>query len=119
MTANVYHLEYDNPSVYLEVKFSPTEEKIKEALQNNMYKKVAEVDSNDLEQVFELTNSIDRYWGENKGVKLIIQENRSTSVGDIVEMDGKVHVVASLGYKELSDDVLNLLPQEKRKKYGL
>ena len=122
MTASVYHVDYqknEGRELSLDVRFSPTEEKIKQALQANLYKKVAEVDSNDLEKVFELTNSIDNYWGENEGVKLITAENRSTSVGDIVELDGKVHVVASMGYKKLSDELLSLLPQQKTKKYGL
>lgn len=122
MTASVYHIDYDTSQdrdIYLDIRFAPNEEKIKQALQANMYKKVAEVASDNLEKVFELTNSIDNYWGENAGVTLVTQENRSTSVGDIVELEGKVHVVAMMGYKQLSDDVLALLPQKKTKKYGL
>lgn len=122
MTANVYHIDYEKTEdreLSLNIRFSPDEENVKQALQANLYIKVAEVDSTDLENIFELTNSIHNYWGENKGVTLITPKNRSTSVGDIVEVDGKAHVVANHGYKQLSDEVFSLLPQKKTKKYGL
>lgn len=122
MTANIYHIDYpknEDRDLALDIRFSPIEANVKQALQANLYKKVAEVDSNDLEKIFELTNSIDNYWGENKGVKLITPENRSTSVGDLVELDGELHVVASMEFKKLSDELLAILPHAKTKKYSL
>lgn len=66
---------------------------------------VAEVDTNDLEKAYELTNNIDIPWVENKGVKAKILTSkisyRSTSTGDLMEKDGKFFVVAECGFREV------------------
>lgn len=49
---------------------------------------VAEVKSDDLDEVFEMTNSIDNPWWENEGVLAKVAPCRSTSVGDVLEFDG-------------------------------
>jgi len=48
------------------------------------YQKVAEVECENLEEVFRVTNHIDRSWTENPEVKWHAEQVRSTSVGDIV-----------------------------------
>lgn len=62
------------------------------------YSKVANVESEDLEMAFELTNSIDSYWGENEGVEDLTDGSRSTSVGDFMIKDGGYHAVSSFGF---------------------
>jgi hypothetical protein len=47
------------------------------------YECVAMVESDDLDEVFQLTNTIDRPWWENEGVE-VRKQTRSTSVGDVV-----------------------------------
>lgn len=57
-----------------------------------------------LEYVFEVTNSIDYYWGENESVVPMgkaVKGCRSTSVGDLVLANDKVYLVANMGFKEV------------------
>lgn len=69
------------------------------------YRKVAEVSAENLEDVFERTNSIEHFWGNNSGVTLEeCSKNgcRSTSVGDIIEdEDGNLHLVRSIGFAQI------------------
>ena len=61
----------------------------------------AEVDTEDLEKAFELTNHIDANWWENEGVTHHKGSRRSTSCGDVMELKGNYFVVASAGFREL------------------
>jgi hypothetical protein len=65
------------------------------------YELVAEVDTDKLEVAFELTNTIHCAWWENDGVTAM-KQTRSTSVGDVVEIDGKHWRCEMMGWKELS-----------------
>jgi len=66
------------------------------------YEMVAEVDSNDLNHIYELTNHIFRDWTTGGLVKPVRGHLRSTSVGDIVELeDGTRHLCQGMGWKEL------------------
>lgn len=64
---------------------------------------VAEVDCETIDEVFELTNSIEHYWGENKQVQTFGGPFRSTSVGDVVKdvSTQKVYRCEAVGWKEL------------------
>ncbi len=66
---------------------------------------VAECDGNSLERAFFLTNHVHGAWWENEGVrKLIEQEVRSTSVGDVVVLDdGSAHVCRSMGWAKIGN----------------
>jgi len=68
------------------------------------YELVAEVDTDDLEEVFWLTNNVDHYWGDNEKVKVFGDlKVRSTSINDIVEKsDGTFWICATCGWDELS-----------------
>ena len=59
----------------------------------------AEVDTDDLELAFQLTNHIDMDWWDNEGVTRY-GGKRSTSCGDVMEKDGTFFVVASAGFRE-------------------
>jgi hypothetical protein len=91
---------------YSKVIFRPSQEAISNVLNGKadglFYDKVASVKATDLEQVFELTNSIDQYWGDNDDVIEYGSQHRSTSVGDVVVTDGKFFYVDSFGFKELN-----------------
>lgn len=72
---------------------------------NLHYQLVAEIEGTDLEKAFELTNSIDHYWGVNKGLKVCgNQRYRSTSVGDVVQDTdtGTVYMVTGVGFQALN-----------------
>jgi hypothetical protein len=67
------------------------------------YQLVALVSGESVDHVFQLTNTIDRYWPENKGVKALGKHLRSTSIGDVVvdRTNDKVYRCEAIGWKEL------------------
>lgn len=85
-TAKVYHAT--NPT------FGTTPQDFPDS-----YELVAVVECENLGEVFEKTNHIDRPWFENDGV-ICVKESRSTSVGDVVELDGKRYLCAPCGWDE-------------------
>ena len=56
------------------------------------YTKVAQLEGADLDGVFRLTNSIDSSWAGSQGL-------RSSSVGDVFEVDGVGHRIAAAGFE--------------------
>jgi hypothetical protein len=69
-------------------------------------KKVATVRTPSLNDVYRLTNHIDRAWWENDGVEVVEPaQHSSTSVGDLIvdETEGKAYQVASFGFTEVED----------------
>ncbi len=68
-------------------------------------KKVAEVDTDDLDIAYELTNSIDTVWYETMRMtgagEVFGTAHRSSSVGDIFKIDGDLYVVGRIGFVEL------------------
>lgn len=79
--------------------------------------KVAEIDG-DLNDAYRLTQNIDDAWAHSKNPKIRFNAPagftpedcgaRSTSVGDVMEMDGVFYVVASIGFKVLEDYALQV-----------
>ena len=64
--------------------------------------KVAEIDSDDPNKAFELTNCIDKSWVLNEGVTPLIPAPRSTSVGDVLQTSPNTYlVVDTLGFKDI------------------
>lgn len=69
------------------------------------YKLVAIVETFAIGETFRLTNHIDKEWQSNEGVTAFEHQNRSTSVGDLVEDEnGKLFLVASIGFSEVEWD---------------
>ena len=65
------------------------------------YSLIATVETDELGEVFGLTNHIHYEWWRNDGVELV-KESRSTSVGDLIEAeDGILYMVASVGFTEV------------------
>jgi len=62
------------------------------------YNVVARVETGDLGTVFEKTNHIDHEWWDNDGVERIGPPTRSTSVGDVVVLDGVAHRCEPCGW---------------------
>ena len=56
-----------------------------------------EVDTDDLEHAFEVTN----LWNANSIITALGQQSASSSVGDIFERDGHFYIVDSFGFKEV------------------
>lgn len=62
---------------------------------------VAEFDG-DLETAFRFTNSIDQHWADAKDKRLTVHcRARSTSVGDVMELDGVYYIVDMVGFSVL------------------
>lgn len=121
MTIEIYHINTDIIRNNLDEKtkelyFSATgfadKSAIKELLNTNMYRKVAEINTNDLEEAYKLSNSIDDYWGNNPEVTLFNEKNKSSSIGDIFVQDNKAYVVATMGFEKLSTEDLVLLQND-------
>ena len=74
---------------------------------NGDYKAVAIIGDEDLdlEDAFRLTNHIDQAWTKNEEVSTLGgMRQRSTSVGDIVELDGVLHLCANAGFQEIGNE---------------
>jgi hypothetical protein len=126
MTTHVYHLrrlsndEHDRLNAngwgsdprftrYADITTSGNADAVRDAWRLGEYELVAEVETDDLDAVFELTNHIDRNWTENARVTAKAARPRSTSVGDVLrDANGGFHVVASVGFAPLP---LNAVPE--------
>jgi hypothetical protein len=65
------------------------------------YDHVGDVEGDDLDVAFEKTNHIDRPWTQNAGVSFKRLDVRSSSVGDVFELNGEYFVVASCGFTKI------------------
>lgn len=65
------------------------------------YELVAYVMTENLNVAFEKTNHISQAWWENAGVRCM-KEARSTSMGDVMEADGRLFRCEAVGWKEIS-----------------
>ena len=80
-------------------------EKLKSTVRDNLarYHHVATVYTDDFEIAFERTNTVNSSWWKNEGVQFHGSSDhgmagaRSTSIGDVLELNGKRFVVASIG----------------------
>jgi hypothetical protein len=74
------------------------------ALLKGEYEAVARVDSDDLEDGFRFTNTINQSWSNfpTDNVTPLRINCRSTSVGDIITRGGSTYVVAPVGFKLLT-----------------
>jgi len=69
------------------------------------YDYVADVIAPDIDEVFHLTNNIDRSWTRNPEVSATKTEFRSTSCGDVVvDENGKAFLCASVGWEEIKKE---------------
>lgn len=66
----------------------------------NNYVLVAEVNTNSLDEAWELTNTIRNYWWNNALVRAIVTETRSSCKGDILVLNGQFYVTCSIGFEE-------------------
>jgi len=66
------------------------------------YTKVAELSGADLDEVFQRTNSIESPWFEAAGITRVRAGSRglrSSSVGDVFEVEGVGHRIAAAGFE--------------------
>lgn len=101
MTTKVYHSENTRDTGFYGHKDIITNEAIIKMFKEGEYTLVAEVDTNDMDDVFRLTNHISHSWTENEEVTAVIERVRSTSVGDILVNDNGTFIVAGCGFEQL------------------
>lgn len=92
------------------------DERYRAAFEAGLYEHVADVEGGDLEFLYSATNNgvLSPFWSRipPEGVSPVRPAYRlghdgerlglrSTSVGDIVELEGRLHVVASLGFRDI------------------
>jgi hypothetical protein len=67
------------------------------------YDKVGTVDGNDPDEAYVLTQNITHHWSMNGASHITpgLARARSTSVGDILDVDGIMYIVAPIGCKKL------------------
>lgn len=74
----------------------------KQPFNDKHFSKVAIVEAVDLDEVFELTNHIDKPWWVNKGIIWYQTGSRSTSVGDVVVTPQGTRFMCSLvGWEQI------------------
>jgi len=75
---------------------------LKEAIKQGILIKVADVDTEDLDKAYELTNNIDHSWWENTEVtKCVPGSIRSTSVGDVLIHNEIKYAVDIMGFTRI------------------
>lgn len=107
MTIHVFHITPKQPDNAVISFLGLPKEKVLAAVQGMdedfRYELVAEVETDDLDKAFELTNHISRDWRTNASLRAMPAARRSTSVGDLLEKDGRKYLVAMFGFKEIGD----------------
>jgi len=71
---------------------------------NQYFELAAKVIATDIDEVFTLTNSINNFWGDNEQVELISENtfNSSTSIGDVIKVEGKTLISACAGWQDIT-----------------
>jgi len=90
---------YHNPH-FLDLSFTYKDiaEKVKAHISD--LEEVAIVNTDSLDTAFRQTNNIDKPWFDNEDVQ-VIKKSRSTSVGDVMELNDELYVVAPVGFEKI------------------
>lgn len=100
----------ENRDAQVEAWFSAQQENPEPAIRLGILREVARVEAMTIDDVFGLTNHIERRWQENEGVLEAQAGARSTSVGDIV-IDTETQIAwlcARFGWKALDPELAEM-----------
>ena len=81
------------------------------------YKLVAEIDSTSLDQIYAMTQNIlgNECWAINPLINAFGEKTiRSTSVGDVINVDGKLFVVDMIDFMKITDEAVLEWNQSKK-----
>ena len=83
------------------------------------FKHVANVNTDNLDTAYQLTNSIQHHWSENDGVEAVTKPTRSTSVGDFIYINGVWNKVSDCGFARVNpeDEIKLELYDENDERY--
>lgn len=108
----VYHVDFNTTeqidltlNLYYKLTYRPSTQEVNEGIEKGCYKKVAEVNTTNLDSAYELTNNIDTSWDQNFGVTPVKIGNRSTSVGDLFLCNDDLYLVDRMGFIQLPVEV--------------
>lgn len=100
-------------AMFTHLKKYPKQSDIIKALELGYYHKAAEVDTSNLEEAFTKTTSEQFPWSEDSGVIMLCPECRNTDIGDLALLNDKLYFISGLGYTELPEETVELLPKER------
>lgn len=106
----VHHLDWTKTSQITTIQIGSDEDRIKEvvaAWKAGLYNHVADVAETDLQEAYILTQNLDHAWASNPGVVAKVQNGRSTSVGDILAVNGDLYMVAPVGFTMVGANLAN------------
>lgn len=111
MFVTVRHLNQEDYSKFHGLLRDEQYKFIKDTFKNNRYERVADIvlggtESNILSEAFTLTNTVVTPWYENPNVQVheMFKDGcRSTSIGDIIQINGETYVVDTFGFKHIDD----------------
>lgn len=86
------------------IGFKPEIQKdaVVELFNEGYYFLVAVVDTQDLSDAWHKTNHVEKPWYSNEDVQTVMNEARSSKVGDVMkDENGNYHIVASIGFTEI------------------
>ena len=85
-TARIHHLDLDELAQFV-------------GCHTLVYRAVADVPTADPETAFEMSQNLEAPWTAGDGVSSLAGKNcRSTSVGDVIEIAGTLHIVRHVGF---------------------
>ena len=88
--------------VYHKINFKPLNpNEVPTDIDMNDYELVAEVNTNNKDVAFDLTQNMDESWSLNQNVTTKSEDARSTSVGDVVVYNGEFFIVDTYGWKSV------------------
>jgi len=101
-TEEIKMIEVFHNSDYMEFGRKLSNEDKELDVPKELLEKVADVKTTGLDAAYCLTNNIEYPWPENVEVTAIKDKPRSTSVGDVMIMDGISFMVADHGFKKVN-----------------
>ena len=105
--ANVPLVMTQDPELVARLLMAPDEVDVEDVVAMNGYERVAEMEVaaessvEALEKAFVMTQNIDESWCKSDGVTALVSDARSSMIGDVFVIDGKSHVVAMVGFRQV------------------
>lgn len=107
---NWQKLRAENDRRHFDVTFEADHAAVEAAWKEGYYDLAATINTDDKDRAYFLTNSIEGYWPDNEGV--VVERHprelggwRSTSIGDVLEVNGWFYVVARFGFDALPTEM--------------
>jgi len=103
--ADVPHIMTQDPELVARLLLAPDEADVEEAVSMTGYQRVAEMEVvaessvEALEKAFVMTQNITEPWCKAAGITALVNDARSSMIGDVFVIDGKSHVVAMVGFR--------------------